>query len=105
MGFQRETAIGAGIFHLRSLSEPSKLYVGLRALSVRRDEMERQDWLYQETHRLDARYRGYQVNVLVGVDFFFADSFSVGGEAGLEYTEVDVTFTDSMMGRDEVTAS
>jgi len=72
---------------------------------LRRDETEYKTTSMNRLHRTDSEYQGYQSSLLAGVDYYFSDAFSIGGEVGVEYTDVDVTFANTMMGRDKASTS
>jgi len=104
--FYREVTLGAGGFYRYALSgHRTDVYLGTRLLMLRRDETKHDTTSMNRLHRTDSEYRGYQTSVLAGVDYYFSDAFSIGGEVGLEYTDVDVTFTNTMMGRDKASTS
>ena len=104
--FYREITLGAGGFYRYTLSEPrTEVYLGTRLLMLRRDETEYKTTSMNRLHRTDSEYQGYQSSLLAGVDYYFSDAFSIGGEVGLEYTDVEVTFANTMMGRDKASTS
>lgn len=104
--FYREITLGVGGFYRYALSEHrTDVYLGTRLLMLRRDETGHETTSMNRLHRTDGEYRGYQTSMLAGVDYYFSDAFSIGGEVGLEYTDVDVTFTNTMMGRDKASTS
>jgi len=104
--FYREITLVAGGFYRYALSEHrTDVYLGTRLLMLRRDETGHETTSMNRLHRTDSEYRGYQTSMLAGVDYYFSDAFSIGGEVGLEYTDVDVTFTNTMMGRDKTSSS
>ena len=103
--FQRELALGVGGFYRYPLSDDrAEAYVGARFMLLRRDETEHNSMAAVE-YRMDSEYRGHQSNALVGVDYYFSDAFSIGGEVGLEYMEYDVEFHDELMGTDKANVS
>lgn len=92
----RELTIGAGVFGLRPVGQSAQLYYGMRLLHLRKDGTETDSFSREESE-----YRGYQAHALAGLEYSFGSHFSISGEAGLEYTDVDVTFRDTRLGRDE----
>jgi len=106
MIFTEKSHWGPGGFYRYALSEHrTDVYLGTRLLMLRRDETGHETTSMNRLHRTDSEYRGYQTSMLAGVDYYFSDAFSIGGEVGLEYTDVDVTFTNTMMGRDKTSSS
>lgn len=104
--FYRELALGAGGFYRYPLSKHNtEVYVGTRISLLRRDETAHVSTALNRIRRMDAEYRGYQSNALVGIDYYFSSAFSIGGEVGLEHTEYDVEFDDNMMGNDKANVS
>ena len=88
-------ALGIGIFGTRQISENLLFYYGGRLAyvedeSVLRSTLVSPIGLFQPT-ALDARNKsdGYMVRPSMGIEYYPLESFSIGLEIGLEYTDIE----------------